>query len=121
MSGSEDESEPPADEQPVQPTSQPTDPEPACLIPESAHQPVLSFPQHTFGKQERAFCSYWYGKYPWLHYQDDSVLCFYCLVADKRGLGSVVRNKSLDDKFTRIGFSNWKKALLETSELTLPS
>jgi hypothetical protein len=78
------------------------------LIPERAHQPVSL---HTFGKQQCKFCLSWNSKYPWLHCQeaDDSV-CFYCLVADKRGLG-VVRNKSFDDVFTKTGFSNWKKAL----------
>ena len=87
----------------------------AHLIPERAHQPILPFPLRSFGKQQRAFCASWYKKYPWLHYQEanDSVLCFYCLVAEKRGLGSsvVVRNKSAEDVFVTTGFSNWKKAL----------
>ena len=67
----------------------------SCLvIPDSAHQPVVKFPLRTYGKQQRAFCSSWYSKYPWLHEAEDSVLCFYCLVAEKRGLKSsgVVRN-----------------------------
>jgi hypothetical protein len=83
------------------------------LIPENPHQPQLSFPQRTFGKQQRAFCSSWYSKYPWLHYQeaDDSVFCFYCLVAYKRGVVLPALTKNWDDKFTRIGFTNWKKAL----------
>ena len=48
--------------------------------------------------------------YPWLHYQagNDTVLHFYCLVADKCGL-QITNNK--DEAFTRSGFSNWKKAL----------
>jgi hypothetical protein len=67
----------------------------SCLvIPDSAHQPVVKFPVRTYGKQQRAFCSSWYSKYPWLQEAEDSVLCFYCLVAEKRGLKSsgVVRN-----------------------------
>ena len=85
------------------------------LISERAHQPILQFPLRLFGKQQRAFCASWYKKYPWLHYQEanDSVLCFYCSVAEKRGLGSssVVRNNSAEDVFITAGFSNWKKAL----------
>ncbi len=53
-------------------------------IPESAHQPFLrSFPKRTFGKQQRSFCSAWYAKFPWLHYQEgeDKAYCFHCLVS----------------------------------------
>ncbi len=87
-----------------QSTSQPE------LLPERPNQPVLSFPQRTFGKQRRAFSSSWYSKYPWLHYHagPDNVLCFYCMVADKR---SLVFTHNRDDVFSRKGFSNWKKAL----------
>lgn len=83
----------------------------AALIPESPHQPVLlSFPLRKFGDQQRAFSASWYHKYPWLHYQEgnDNVLCFYCMVADKRGL-PVSCNK--DDALSKTGFNNWKKAL----------
>lgn len=82
----------------------------AALIPGSPHQPVLSFPLRKFGDQQRGFSASWYRKYPWLHYQEgnDNVLCFYCLVADKRGL-PVSGNK--DDVFSKTGFDNWKKAL----------
>ena len=117
MNFSEDEHELPSDNEPGKQSMQPPNrtSEAACLIPERAHQPLLQFPLRSFGKQQRAFCASWYSKYPWLHYQeaDDSVLCFYCLVAEERGLGSsaVVRNKSTDDAFIRTGFSNWKKAL----------
>ena len=80
------------------------------LIPEKAHHPMLLFPPHTFGKQRRSFCSSWYLKYPWLHYQEasDSVLCFHCHVAEKQHL---LLTLSKDDAFTTIGFSNWKKAI----------
>ena len=82
----------------------------AALIPESPHQPILSFPLRKFGDQQRAFSASWYHKYPWLHYQEgnDNVLCFYCMVADKRGL-PVSCNK--DDALSKTGFNNWKKAL----------
>ena len=86
-----------------------------AVIPEKPHQPALKFPQHSFGNQQRALCASCYTKYPWLHYQeaDDSVLCFYCHMAEKRGIGSsaVVCNKSADKAFIITGFSNWKKAL----------
>ena len=52
------------------------------LTPESPNQPVLTFPQRMFGNQQRAFCSSWYSKYPWLHYQvgTDSAPCIYIIV-----------------------------------------
>ena len=59
------------------------------VIPEKPHHPMLSaFPQRIIGKQKRSFCSTWYRKYQWLHYQehDDSVLCFYCHIPEKRHL-----------------------------------
>lgn len=54
------------------------------LIPEKPNQPVLSFPQRLIGTQKRSFCSSWYSKYKWLHYQEgaDCVFCYYCLVAE---------------------------------------
>ena len=39
-------------------------------IPKKAHQPFLKFPKGTYGKQQQAFCSSWYAKFPWLHYQE---------------------------------------------------
>ena len=85
------------------PTSQP-----AILIPPKASQPILSFPPRTFGKQQRGFITSWNKTFPWLHYKEgsDSVLCFYCLVADKRGLEI---SGYMDEMFTNTGFSNWKK------------
>ena len=75
-----------------------------------AHQPILSFPKRLFGKQRRAFSSSWYKQYPWLHYQpgDDTVLCFYCYVAEKR---SLLTKTPKDSVFSKTGFSNWKNAL----------
>ena len=67
---------------------------------ESPYEPLLQFPLHSFGEQ-RAFYTSLYNRYPWLHYQeaDDSVLCIYCLVAEKCGLSSYAAecNKSADD------------------------
>lgn len=79
------------------------------IVPEKPHHPILSFPQRTIGKQKRSFCSSWYVKYPWLHYQEhsDSVLC-YCHMADKRHL-PISANK--EAAFTTSGFSNWKRAI----------
>ena len=80
------------------------------MIPVKAHQPHLSFPLRTFGKQRRAFCSIWYCTYPWLHYYEatDSVLCFYCNIAELKNL-PITHNK--DPAFSKLGFCNWKKAL----------
>lgn len=80
------------------------------LYPLCANQPSLSFPKRTYGKQQRAFCLAWYTKHKWLHYQEgsDSVLCYYCMVAEKRGL---LVSGNRDDVFSKIGYSNWKKAL----------
>ena len=71
---------------------------------------LSAFPQRIIGKQKRSFCSTWYRKYQWLHYQehDDIVLCFYCHIAEKRHL-PISSNK--DRAFTTSGFSNWKKAI----------
>ena len=106
-----DENELPSDEPEEHSMQTPIEtPEPASLIPERAHQPFLKFPLRSFGKQQQAFCTIWYSKYPWLPYKeaDDSVLCFYCLVAEKSGLSSsaAVRNNSADDTFVKTRFSN---------------
>ena len=91
----------------IEPKQDDSEPKQPDLIPESPHQPCIPFPMKTFGKQQRSFSSSWYSKYPWLHYQEesDSVLCFYCLVAEKREL-PVTGNWDLT--FSRKGFSNWK-------------
>ena len=66
---------------------------------------LSAFPQRIIGKQKRSFCSTWYRKYQWLHYQehDDCVLCFYCHIAEKRHL-PISSNKDR-------AFTNWKKAI----------
>ncbi|KAI6646954.1 Zinc finger MYM-type protein 1-like isoform X1 [Oopsacas minuta] len=82
--------------------------QPDIHIPQNATQSILSFPLRTFGKQQRGFNLSWYKTFPWLHYQEgsDSVLCFYCLVADKHGLKI---SGYMGEMFTSTGFSNWKK------------
>ena len=92
-------------------------PEPASLIPESP--PTILKLSTMLIWQTTATASVLrdlvYSKYPWLHYKeadDDSVLCFYCLVAEKHGLSSsaAVRNDSTHT-FVKTGFSNRKKKL----------
>ena len=76
------------------------------MIPVKAHQPHLSFPLRTFGKQRRAFCSVWYRTYPWLHYYEatDSVLCFNCNIAELKNL-PITHNK--DPAFSKL----WASAI----------
>ena len=55
------------------------------VLPECPNQ--RTFPSWS-SKQRWAFSPSWYCKYPWLHNVEakDCVLCFYCMVADKRAL-----------------------------------
>lgn len=50
-------------EQGADATNQYADPQPASLTTESNHKPILQFPQHTFGKQQKAFCASCFCKY----------------------------------------------------------
>ena len=81
------------------------------FIPDKPNHPILQFPLRIFGKQRRSFCSSWYQRYPWLHYQvaSDTVLCYHCHVAERRNLPVSTGNK--DQAFISVGFSNWKKAI----------
>ena len=84
---------------------------PVSLEPNNPHQPILRpFPKRTFGKQQRSFCSSWYDKHKWLHYEEstDKVFCYYCMVAEKRRLPM---DGNRDDAFSTEGFFNWKKGL----------
>lgn len=94
-----------------------TDGQSLTLIPESLNQPVLTFPQRMFDNQQYAFCSSRYSKFSWLDYQEgtDSVFCFYCVVADRRGL-PVTKNK--DDAFCKVGFTNWRN--LKSTKTQVP-
>ena len=68
---------------PVQPSYQ----NDQSTMPKHPHQAIITFPLQKFGSQHRAFCSAWYKRFQWLHYQEyNSVLCFYCFVADKKHL-----------------------------------
>ena len=53
----------------------------------------------------------WFGKYPWLSMCERTGLlfCFYCTTAQKKQILTV--STKADPSFTRVGFSNWKKAL----------
>ena len=83
-----------------------------CLaFPSCPHQPKLtSFPKRSYGKTQRSFVSAWYDKYKWLHYQEhnDSVLCCYCMTAEK--VQGILKGGNKDDVFTMTGYSQ-KKAL----------
>ena len=69
----------------IEPKQDDSEPKQPDLIPQTPYQPCIPFPMKTFGKQQRSVSSSWYNKYP---YQEGShsVLCFYCLVAEKRRL-----------------------------------
>jgi hypothetical protein len=47
---------------------------------------LASLNEHLGNSNDRAFCSSWYAKFPWLHYQEgeDAVYCFHCLVSSRR-------------------------------------
>ena len=83
-----------------------------CIVSEKPHQPLLSFPQRSSGNQKRFFCSsYIVQKITlWLHYheQGDTVLWFYCHIAERRHLP---RTLNKDAAFTTTGVSNWKRAI----------
>lgn len=60
---------------------------------------------------ERSFQSIWFDSYSWLRYDEerDSAFCFIRLKAAK-AKSFLVQALVLGDAFTKIGFSNWKKA-----------
>ncbi|KAH7681808.1 Ribonuclease H-like protein [Dioscorea alata] len=67
-----------------------------------------NFPRKQQGKDLRSFKEVWFQKFDWLEYsvEKDAAYCFYCYLfkqprCDKLGI----------DTFTKIGFSNWKKAM----------
>ena len=74
------------------------------------------FPLRVFGKDrhgkeiKRSFNSSWYKKYEWLHYDSsrDAAFCFTCMKAVH---GNLLTTTKAEETFTRIGFTNWKKAL----------
>lgn len=62
------------------------------------------------GKQNRFVCEAWFRSYKWLTFclTVNKVYCFYCRIADSKGL--LTFSKRSDDSFTKTGFCNWKKA-----------
>ena len=74
------------------------------------------FPLRVFGKDRHGKeikCSFnpsWYKKYEWLHYDSsrDAAFCFTCMKAVH---GNLLMTTKAEETLTRIGFTNWKKAL----------
>ena len=68
------------------------------------------FPTRRFGKNQRRFKPKWCKTWEWLTYciDKDSVLCFYCHNADRKGHLTAAHKK--EDVFISKGFTNWKKA-----------
>ena len=88
---------------------------PMPTIGDKAYQPSnFCFPQREFGKTsvvKRSFQPQWFGRWPWLHYDEDRDLafCFVCVVAYKKShLHSI---PCLEQTFISTGFSNWKDAI----------
>ena len=77
---------------------------------------MKTFPSRSFGKDKsgkeikRSFQLSWYEKYKWIHYDSlhDAAFCFTCMKAVNENL---VTSTKAEDNFTKIGFTNWKKAL----------
>ena len=62
------------------------------------------------GKQQRSCQHHWFQKFTWLHYdiETDSVLCFLCVRAEKKGY--VTGELSKEQAYISKGFKSWKKA-----------
>ena len=70
------------------------------------------FPDCPFGNkgERRSFKAVWFDTWPWLNYQEDSVIWFHCSQASNRNLlvkGLYGRRK---EAFITKGFINWKDA-----------
>ena len=87
---------------------------PMPTIGDKAYQPShLCFPRHEFGKTsvvKRSFQPQWFGRWPWLHYDEDRDLafCLVCVVAYNSHLHSI---PCLEQTFISTGFSNWKDVI----------
>ncbi len=60
---------------------------------------------------KRSFQPQWFGRWPWLHYDEDRDLafCFVCIAAYKKNhLHSI---SCLEQTFISTGFLNWKDAI----------
>ena len=59
------------------------------VIAEKYHPPEnFAFSKSVVGKQQRSFQHHWFKKFTWLYYdiETDSVLCFLCVRAEKKGM-----------------------------------
>ena len=72
----------------------------------------FKFPPRHFGKEEagRTFQPHWFDKYSWIHYDEDSDAAFshVCINALKKNM---ISSNKAEDAVTKIGYTNWKKAL----------
>lgn len=66
-----------------------------------------AFPSRQFGKRSRCFRDVWFIKNAWLEYSTskDAAFCFWCYLFE----GCEVRKHGYD-VFSKMGFTNWKKA-----------
>ena len=82
----------------------------ATNIAEKPNQPspTFSFPQTTFGKQQRSCQSQWFLEYKWLDY-DKVRDCVTCLVCKKNS--EKLKAEKIKDAFLSTGFNNSKKTL----------
>ena len=87
---------------------------PTPAIGDKAHQPcAFHFPQREFGKKsvvKRSFQSQWFGRWPWLHYDEeqDLAFCYMSVVAYQNN--HLHSAHCLERTFISTGFSNWKDA-----------
>ncbi len=78
-------------------------------------QPVMSkFPSRTIAGKQRSFNSTWYTSYSWLEYsvETDACFCFPCRMFH-------VEEGSSKDKFTKLGFRDWKHVTGNTGILRI--
>jgi hypothetical protein len=70
---------------------------------------VSRIPPYSCGGRKWFFNVQWYQTYPWLHWQDDKLLCHLCSTAIQTP--GLVLSKRIEDAFSRTGASFiWKNA-----------
>ena len=74
------------------------------------YQPRKRFPKITDGEQSRSFQYDWFGKWPWLEWDDnrECAFCHPCRMAEK--LHFVSFSKKAEGAFSSDGFRSWKVA-----------
>ena len=80
-------------------------------IAEKYHPPEnFAFLKSVEGKQQRSCQHHWFKKFMWLHYdiETDSVLCFLCVRAEKKGY--VTGELGKEQAYISKRFKSWKKA-----------